>query len=285
MKSIEEPVARKASMSRRRRDRRAESRRRPFDPIVNRKPHTTEPECRLPQEAREYVRHIKDVSIASLGVSRVSLGADPKRRPSPEPRQYVCRGVSKVFQRSSDFVASAIQDMMPRTPTKTKQTGFLAGWNSPSPPPRAAPRPVIAPVVPVPVVFTRTVNHRSPSPPATPRYRRSPSPPVTPRYCPSSSPARAVAVSKQQVLVTVSAPRSAVPNPTPRQLDRELATVKAKINVLEQRHVQLQAIHQQEVTRRLEGAAKAIGQGLIRAPTTIQINDNQLCLYASDEEL
>ena len=94
-----------------------------------------------------------------------------------------------------------------------------------------------------------------------------------------------VAVSKQQVLVTVPAPRSAVPNPTPRQLDRELATVKAKINVLEQRHVQLQAIHQQEVTRRLEGAAKAIGQGLIRAPTTIQINDNQLCLYASDEVL
>ena len=92
-------------------------------------------------------------------------------------------------------------------------------------------------------------------------------------------------MSKQQVLVTVPAPRSAVPNPTPRQLDRELAAVKAKMNVLEQRHVQLQAIHQQEVTRRLEGAAKAIGQGLIRAPTTIQINDNQLCLYASDEEL
>jgi hypothetical protein len=64
-----------------------------------------------------------------------------------------------------------------------------------------------------------------------------------------------------------------------------LATIKAKINVLEQRHVQLQAIHQQEVTRRLEGTAKAIGQGLIRAPTTIQISNNQLCLYASDEEL
>ncbi len=111
------------------------------------------------------------VTQKTSGVSRVSLGAlDPKRRPSPEPRQYVCRGVSKVFQRSSDFVASSIQDMMPRTPTKIKQTGFLAGWNSPSPPPRAAPRPVIAPVVPVPVVFTRTVNRRSPSPPATPRY-------------------------------------------------------------------------------------------------------------------
>jgi len=201
----------------------------------------------------------------------------PKHRPSlpqePELREYVCRGVTKTFQSSADYVASAIKDMIPRSPTKTKQTGFLGGWNSPSPPPQAAPRPVVAPVVSAPVVFTRNVNCRSPSPPVTPRYR------------PSSSPARAVAVSKQQVLVTVPAPRSAVPNPTPRQLDRELAAVKAKMNVLEQRHVQLQAIHQQEVTRRLEGAAKSIGQGLIRAPTTIQINDNQLCLYASDEEL
>ena len=92
-------------------------------------------------------------------------------------------------------------------------------------------------------------------------------------------------MSKQQVLVTVPAPRSAVPNPTPRQLDRELAAVKSKMNVLEQRHVQIQAIHQKEDTRRLEGAAKATGQGLIRAPTTIQINNNQLCIYASDEEL
>ena len=215
------------------------------------------------------------------GVSRISQDSVPKHRPSlpqePELREYVCRGITKTFQSSADYVASAINDMMPRTPIKTKQTGFLAGWNSPSPPPRAAPRPVVAPVVSTPVVFTRTINRRSPSPPATPRYRpssRSPSPP-----------ARAVSISEQQVLVTVPAPRSAVPNPTPKQLDRELAAVKAKMNVLEQRHVQLQAIHQQEVTRRLEGAAKAIGQGLIRAPTTIQINDNQLCLYASDEEL
>ena len=35
IKSVVEPVARKASLSRRRRDRRAVSRRRPFDPIVN----------------------------------------------------------------------------------------------------------------------------------------------------------------------------------------------------------------------------------------------------------
>ena len=269
MKSVVVPTIAKRNDRRRRQHSRREPR---LDRSENRRAHTTESHRPRLEPRRPLVATQQQDSV-------------PKRRPSPEPRHYVSRGVSKVFRSSADFVASAIQDMMPRTPTKTKQTGFLAGWNSPSPPPRAAPRPVVAPVVPVPVVFTRTVNHRSPSPPATPRYRRSPSPPVTPRYCPSSSPARAVAVSKQQVLVTVSAPRSAVPNPTPRQLDRELATVKAKINVLEQRHVQLQAIHQQEVTRRLEGAAKAIGQGLIRAPTTIQINDNQLCLYASDEEL
>jgi hypothetical protein len=183
-----------------------------------------------------------------------------------------CLSVFKIFKTSEEFVSSAIKDMMPQTPTKTRQSGFLAGWNSPSPPPRTAPHPVVASVVPAPLVLI-TFDRRSPSPPATPRYR------------PSSPPARAVAMSKQQVLVTVPAPRLTVPNPTPRQLDRELATVNAKINVLEQRHIQLQAIHQQEETRRLEGAAKVIGQELVRAPTTIQINDNQLCLYASDEEL
>ena len=213
----------------------------------------------------------------------------PTHMCQPEPRIYIYRGVSKVFKTSEEFVSNAIQDMMPRTPTKIRQTGFLAGFHSPSPPPppRVAPCSTFGSNSAVSAPITTVI-----------RTCRSPSLPATPRYCPStpqkdlapihvtSNPPRTVSVSNRSVVVTIPAPRTRLPPvPRPDQVERELATVTAKLRQYEERQKYLTGIHQAELKKRITSAATAVDHGLIRATTTVELNEDYVSLHVSDTEL